>query len=131
MYDSDIAKRHAGGTEYPSGPGRWADEIEQRIIRAYFRLVRATGHSDRPRWVTVARLGPLEVRLTRVPRENVRPDAPLFRLEVFSPASSTAMESLGCFNFDDEELATAARFVLRAAHEATGHPQHRTNPCVC
>ena len=67
MYDGDIAKRHAGGTEYPSGPGRWADEIEQHIIRAYFRLVRATGQPDRPGWITVAKLGPLEVRLTRVP----------------------------------------------------------------
>jgi hypothetical protein len=131
MYDGDIAKRDAGGTEYPSGPGRWADEIEQRIIRAYFQIVRATGHSDRPQTVTVARLGSLEVYLTRVLRDNVRPDAPPFRLEVFSPASSAAMESLGCFNFDDGELATAARFVLRAAHEATAHPQHRTNPCVC
>jgi hypothetical protein len=81
MYDGDIAKRDAGGTEYPSGPGRWADEIEQRIIRAYFQIVRATGHSDRPQTVTVARLGSLEVYLTRVLRDNVRPDAPPFRLE--------------------------------------------------
>jgi hypothetical protein len=131
MYDGDIAKRHAGGTAYPSGPGRWADEIEQRIIRAYFRLVRATGHSGRPLWVTVAKLGPLEVRLTRVPRENVPSDAPPFRLEVFSPASSTAMESLGYFNFDDGELATAARFVLRAGHEMTANPQLGASPCVC
>ena len=40
MYDGDIAKRHAGSAEYPSSPGCWADEIEQRIIRAYFQLVR-------------------------------------------------------------------------------------------
>jgi hypothetical protein len=131
MDDGSIAKRHAGGNEYSCRPGRWADEIEQRIIRAYFQLVRATGHSDRPQTVMVARLGSLEVRLTRASGEDVRSDAPPFRLEVFSPASSTAMESLGCFNFDDGELAAAARFVLRAGHDTTAHPQLGASPCVC
>ena len=80
---------------------------------------------------TLGRIGSLEVRLTRASGEDVRSDAPPFRLEVFSPASSTAMESLGCFNFDDGELAAAARFVLRAGHDTTAHPQLGASPCVC
>jgi hypothetical protein len=54
MYGSNIAKRHTGRTECPSSSGRWADEMEQRLIRAYFRLVRAADHSDRLRTITVA-----------------------------------------------------------------------------
>ncbi len=131
MDDGDIAKRHAGSNEYSCRPGRWVDEIEQRIIRAYFQIVRATDHSDRSRTVTVAGLGSLEVRLTSASGEDVRSDAPPFRLEVFSSTNSTAMESLGCFNFDDEELAAAARFVLRAGHKTTANPQLGTSLCVC
>jgi hypothetical protein len=95
-----------------------ADEIEQRIIRAYVQLLFGADNADGSRSVTVTRLGLLEVRLTELPPAAVAPGMPPFWLEVFHPASQSPIECYGCFEFDETELASAVDLVLEAARQA-------------
>ncbi len=90
------------------------DEVEQRIIRAYVQLLFAHDNLDGSRVVTLAQFGALEVRLSELPRVQKHPDVPQFWLEMYSHASFSTLDSYGCFDFDDTELAAAVEFVFEA-----------------
>jgi len=90
------------------------DEVEQRIIRAYVQLLFAHDNLDGSRIVTVAQFGALEVRLSELPSVQKHPDVPQFWLEMYSHASLSTLDSYGCFDFDEAELAAAVEFVFEA-----------------
>jgi hypothetical protein len=91
-----------------------ADEIEQRIIRAYIRLVFEAERTIGFRTVTVTRFGPIEVRLTERLENNPDPGMPPFWLEVFSMQLPSPVDSYGMSEFDDSEIAAAAKFIIKA-----------------
>ena len=100
-------------------PDAYRDQIEQRIIRAYVRLVMADD-VEGTRTVTFARLAGLEARLTEAPVPDM-PDVPPFWLEIHSVATGTTLDSLGCFEFDEDELNAAVDFVWESQQ------RHRTS----
>jgi hypothetical protein len=89
-----------------------ADAIEQRIIRAYVQLSCNFRDRGRSRSLTVARLSWLDVRLTEVSSEI--PGMPRFWMEVYSNASQSVIDSYGCSDFDEDDLATAVEMILSA-----------------
>jgi hypothetical protein len=56
----------------------------------------------------------LEVRLTETAQNMVMGLPPIW-LELRSPLSGAILDSLGCYDFDEDELAAAVEFVLEAA----------------
>jgi hypothetical protein len=105
--------------EAPLGDAVWPDpcrdRIEQQIICAYVRLAAPASDDGISRTVTVTRLGSVELRLTEAPLLGL-PDVPLFWLEVHSHLTGSTVDSLGCFEFDEDELAAAVDFVCEAQH---------------
>jgi hypothetical protein len=91
------------------------DDVEQAIIRAYVRLAVAPDAARGSSTATVARFGVLEVRLTEAPQPG-RPDLPPFWLEMYSHVNGSTIDSFGCFEFDEDELAAAVEFVCEADH---------------
>ncbi|MBM6583539.1 hypothetical protein ILT44_25390 [Microvirga sp. BT689] len=102
-----------------AGDGVWPearrDQIEEQIIRAYVQLIFAA-EADGSRTVTLSRQGGLEVRLTEMPL----PGMPTFWLEIHSLGTRSIIDSLGCFEFDEDELAAAVEFICEAQE------RHRT-----
>jgi hypothetical protein len=96
------------------------DEIEQRIIQAYVRLVVEAETTIGFRTVTVMCLGPLEICLTEMLENNADLGMPPFWLEVFSIQHPLSIDSCGISEFDDGEIAAAAEFIVEAACSATG-----------
>ncbi|PVE22697.1 hypothetical protein DC522_19940 [Microvirga sp. KLBC 81] len=90
------------------------DEIEQRIIRAYVQLVFTASDAAGFRTIVVARFGSLDVRLTEIPCENEADGRPLFWLEIYSHATGATVDSCGCSEFDEPELAAAVELMLEA-----------------
>jgi hypothetical protein len=88
------------------------DQIEQQIIRAYVRLA-LSDDADCARTVTLAWLSGLEVRLTEVPWIE-QPELPPFWLELHSLTTGTTIDSIGCFDFGEDELEAAVDFVREA-----------------
>ncbi|MBL0408000.1 hypothetical protein JKG68_29305 [Microvirga aerilata] len=93
------------------------DEIEQCIIRAYIQLA-YTPETYGSRTVTVVRLGLLEARLTEVSEEQRLPGMPWFWLELYSHERGAAVESCGCTEFDEDNLARAVEFIANARQQA-------------
>jgi len=93
-----------------------SDEIEQQIIRAYVRLVFAAENTAGVRTTLVARFCSLEVRLSELPDASGVQDLPPFWLEIYSHTTRSTVDSLGCFEFDQAELAMAVDLVLKARH---------------
>jgi len=85
------------------------DLIEQRIVRAYLRLVidpdRVEGRS-----VPIAGARDLQVRLTETPFV-ADPACPPFCLEVHKLDTGETVDSLACYGFDEDELEAAVAFV--------------------
>ena len=100
-----------------TGAGMSADEIEQRIIRAYVQLA-YTPEMDGSHTVAVARFGALEARLTEVPEVQRLPGLPWFWLELYSHARQTVIDSCGCTELDEAELAQAVEFIVNAQQQA-------------
>jgi hypothetical protein len=96
-------------------PALDADWIEQKIIRAYVRLAMEPHDADGCRAVTLVRHGGLELRLMEVPSDEMI-GLPAFWLELRSPTTGTTIDSLGCYEFDEEELSAAVVFVQDATH---------------
>ncbi len=88
------------------------DAIEQRLIRAYVQLVFAPRADDR-RTVTLGWIGTYEVRLTELEPEAACVGFPPFWLEIYCHAMKATIDSCGCFEFDDCEIAVAVETVLR------------------
>jgi hypothetical protein len=93
------------------------DEIEQCIIRAYIQLAYMP-ETHGSRTVTVVRLGLLEARLTEVSEEQRLPGMPWFWLELYSHERGAAVESCGCIEFDEDDLARAVEFIANARQQA-------------
>ena len=88
------------------------DQIEQQIIRAYVRLA-LRDDADWSRTVTLARLSGLEVRLIEATWTK-QLELPPFWLELHSVATGTTIDSIGCFDFGEDELEAAVDFVCEA-----------------
>jgi hypothetical protein len=93
-----------------------ADEIEQRIIRAYVQLACIPRKNDGSRSLTVARLTQLDVRLTEALAEMT--GMPLFWLEVYSDTSHSVIDRYECSDFDEDDLATAVQMIMTAGQRA-------------
>lgn len=89
------------------------DWIEQRIIRAYVQLAYKTDRARDSFTVTLARHGDLEIRLSETPELGTA-GAPPFWLELRLQASGVIIDSLGCRDFDEDELSSAVKFVCAA-----------------
>jgi hypothetical protein len=96
-----------------------ADEIEQRIIQAYVQLVFQAPDEDGLRTITVAQLQAIEVRLTELRQSKADPKIPPFWLEIFSLPDFASIDSYGCFDFDEAELATAVDLVVTVARNSS------------
>jgi hypothetical protein len=95
-----------------------ADEIKQRIIRSYVGLVYQAVDTANRRSVVVMRLGPLEVHLTEIHPEDTTPGVPPFWIEVFDWPQQASIDSVGCYEFDEDELVAAVEMVVSAAQDA-------------
>ena len=109
-----MAQQPAMPTASDARPELCPDRVEQRIMRAYVQLAAAPDHADGTRAVTLFRLGSLEVRLTETAQNMVMGLSPVW-LELRSPLSGAILDSLGCYDFDEDELTAAVDFVLEAA----------------
>ena len=105
--------QHAISTEDDTCSDLRRDEVEQAIIRAYVRLAVTPNEATGSSTATVAQLGGLEVRLTEAPQPGM-PNLPPFWLEMYSHTSGATIDSFGCFDFDEDELAAAVEFVCEA-----------------
>ena len=90
------------------------DRIEERIIRAYVGLALTSYQVDDARSVTLARHGAFEVRLTEIPLLEEVEGVPAYWLEIYSHLSQAPLDSLGCFEFNEDELSAAVNFVWDA-----------------
>lgn len=104
--------------DYPVLSDLCADEIEQRIMRAYVQLVFQAVDTDNLRTVVVTRLGPLEVCLTEMRLSDTNPGLPPFWIEVFNWPHQASIDSIGFHEFDEDETAAAVGMIVSAAHEA-------------
>jgi len=104
--------------DYPLASDLCADEIEQRIIRAYVRLVFQPVDTTNARSVVVMRLGSLEVRLTELDPADANQGLPPFWIEIFDRPHQASIDSVGSYEFDEDELAAAVEMVVSAAHDA-------------
>ncbi len=103
--------------DYPLRSDLCADEIEQRIIRAYVGLVYQALDAANRRSVVVMRLGTLEVHLTELQPGDVTPGVPLFWIEVFDWPQQVSIDSVGCYEFDEDELVAAVEMIVNAAQD--------------
>ena len=89
------------------------DWIEQKIVRAYVQLAVLPDDPDGSCTVMLERSGGLEIRLTETPRTGPA-NMPSFWLELYSHGSAAVVDSLACFEFDEDELKAAIEFVYQA-----------------
>jgi hypothetical protein len=93
-----------------------ADEIEQRIIRAYVQLACRPRENGQSRSLIVVCLPQLNVRLTEASPKIQ--GMPLFWLEVYSDSSLSVIDSCGFSDLDEDELATAVEMIMSAGLRA-------------
>lgn len=95
------------------------DTLKPSILRAYVQLAAMPDQTSGVKTATLARFGSVEVRLTELTRpEDKARCIPPFWLEVYSHATGTTLDSCGCFDFDEPELATAVDLVCDASRKA-------------
>lgn len=104
--------------DYPVVSDLCADEIEQRIIRAYVQLVFQPLDANNSRSVVAMRLGSLEVRLTELHPTDTNNDLPPFWTEVFDWPHQASIDSVGSHEFDEDELAAVVDMIVSAGHGA-------------
>lgn len=103
--------------DYPLSSDLCADEIEQRLIRAYVQLVFQDVDTDNSRSVVVMRLGSLAVRLTEQHLADASSGLPPFWIEVFDWPHQASIDSIGCYEFDEDELTAAVEMIVGAVKE--------------
>jgi len=103
--------------DYPISSDLCADEIEHLIIRAYVQLVYKAVDADNSRSVVAMRLGSLEVRLTELHPADAYHGLPSFWTEVFHWRHQASIDSVGSYEFDEDELAAAVDMIVSASHE--------------
>ncbi|WP_262271556.1 hypothetical protein [Microvirga yunnanensis] len=103
----------------PDGPptGMDAGEIKQRIIRAYRRLASAPVGGSGSQAVIIARFGPLEARLSKVPAGEPSSGMPMYWIEIHSHARGCVIDSCGICEFGERDLARAVDLIMQAARE--------------
>ncbi|KLK89762.1 hypothetical protein AA309_29565 [Microvirga vignae] len=85
------------------------DHFEQKILQAYVQLAMTPEQTNGTRTTTLAWFGSVEIRLTEMPRsEDGQSYIPPFWLEVYSHDIGETIDSCGCFEFNETELADAA-----------------------
>jgi hypothetical protein len=113
--------------DYPLWSDLCANEIEQRIVRAYVQLVFQAVDAANPQTVVVMRLGSLEVRLAKLDPEEINRGLPSFWVEIFDWPHQASIDSIGFYEFEEDELAAAVEMIIGAAHDADTRnrsPQH-------
>ena len=113
MFTNAIAKQ--ASVDYPILSDLCADEVEQCIVRAFLWLVFQAVHTGNSRPIVVMRLGPLEVHLSETHPKDAAFGLPPFWIEVFDGTSRVSLDSIGCHEFDDDELAAAVEMIVSAA----------------
>jgi hypothetical protein len=94
---------------------RSTDEIEEKIIRAYLRLLFSSPLNGAPCSVRVLRTAYVDIYLTKGGSMRESGEAP-FRLEAFVNRRLAPVRKYSCFGFDDDELVSAVQFVFQAQH---------------
>jgi hypothetical protein len=112
MFTNAIAKQAC--VDNPILSDLCADAIEQGIIRAYVRLVFQAEDTDNSRLV-VMRLGPFDVHVSETRPKDISLGLPTFWIEVFDGTSQASIDSMGCHEFDEVELAAAVEMIVSAA----------------
>jgi hypothetical protein len=85
------------------------DHFEQKILQAYVRLAMTPEQTNGTRTTTLAWFGSVEIRLTEIPKsEDDQSYIPPFWLEVYCHDVGVTIDSCGCFEFSEPELANAA-----------------------
>jgi hypothetical protein len=77
--------------------------------------------------VTVARSGALEVRLTEILEEQRCPGMPWLWLKLYSPARQRVIDSCGCTELDEFELAQVGKFKSAARQRTQESHQEDTD----
>ena len=90
------------------------DWIEERIIRAYVRLVFAPDQDSGSRTIPIMSIGSLDVRLTEVCHDDELPTFQPLWVEVYSHASNSVIAFCGSYEFDEEEIDAAVDLVVSA-----------------
>ncbi|QRM32410.1 hypothetical protein [Microvirga sp. VF16] len=100
------------------------NQLEHNILRAYVQLAAMPDQANGARTATVANFGSVEVRLTELTQlEDTAAHIPSFWLEVYSHATHAILDSCGCFEFDEPELAAAADLICNAKTIAAAMPE--------
>lgn len=89
-----------------------ANDIEQRIVRAYLRLASHPTERNGSRTATVLRSGAIEARLSEVPGSPC--GMPSYWLEIYSDRTRSVVDSRGCHDFNETELFLAVDLVISA-----------------
>jgi hypothetical protein len=92
-------------------------EVRWRIIEACAQLAIMRPNNDGSRTVRLGRFGGAEVHLTELPADRRRPAIPPLWIEAFSSETGITIDGLGCFAFDEDNLACAVEMIL----DARGH----------
>jgi hypothetical protein len=103
---------------YPLSSDLCANDIEQRITRAYVQLVYQSVDPDGLRTVVMMRIGPLEVHLIEMYPEDTVSGMPPFQIKVFDGEGQVPVDSIGRREFDEDELTGAVEIILSAARKA-------------
>ncbi|WP_262270549.1 hypothetical protein [Microvirga yunnanensis] len=94
-----------------------ADDVKQRIMRAYVHLVFRAEDTATARSFVMMRIGRLEVHLIELRRADITPDVPPFWIEVVDWLHQTSIDSIGSYEFSQSELAAAVEMIVGAAQE--------------
>lgn len=89
-------------------------EIRRRVIEACDQLAIMRPNNDGSRTVRLGCFGGTEVYLTELPADRRRPAIPPLWMEIYSGETGTTIDGLGCFAFDEDNLACAVDMILDA-----------------
>jgi hypothetical protein len=95
-----------------------ADEVKQRIMRAYVHLVFRAEDTATARSFVMMRIGRLEVHLSDLRRADITAGVPPFLIEVVDWLHQASIDSIGSYEFSQGELAAAVEMIVSAAREA-------------
>jgi hypothetical protein len=98
-----------------------ADEVKQRIMRAFVQLVFRAEDTAAARSFVMMRIRGLEVHLTDLRRADITPGVPPFWIEVVDWLHQASIDSIGSYDFSQDELAAAVEMIVSAAQEADTH----------
>jgi hypothetical protein len=104
-----------------------ADEVKQRIMRAFVQLVFRAEDTAAARSFVAMRIGRLEVHMTELRRADITLGVPPFWIEIVDWLHQAPIDSMGSYEFSQDELAAAVEMIVGAAQESDtriGSAQH-------